>query len=48
MDHARGKNIYKFDQSTMERLDAAGMKMSVLTVQRRMRPEISCIPKYEL
>jgi superfamily I DNA and/or RNA helicase len=46
MDHPRGVEIYKFDQSTMERLDAAGMPMSKLSVQRRMRPEIASIARY--
>jgi hypothetical protein len=45
MDHPRGKEVYKFDQSTMERLDAAGMPMSKLSVQRRMRPQISSIAR---
>ncbi|KIM23243.1 hypothetical protein M408DRAFT_264970, partial [Serendipita vermifera MAFF 305830] len=48
MDHPRGKAIYKFDQSTMERLDNAGMPMSKLSVQRRMRPEISAIARRTL
>ncbi|KAG8833029.1 hypothetical protein FRC17_000152 [Serendipita sp. 399] len=48
MDHAIGKKIYKFDQSTMERLDGAGMGMSQLNVQRRMRPEISSIARETL
>lgn len=45
MDHPRGKEVFKFDQSTMERLDASGMPMSKLTVQRRMRPQISAIAR---
>ncbi|PVF97899.1 P-loop containing nucleoside triphosphate hydrolase protein [Serendipita vermifera] len=48
MDHPRGKEIYKFDQSTMERLDAAGMAMSKLSVQRRMRPQIASIARETL
>ena len=48
MDHPTGKDIYKFDQSTMERLDNAGMPMSKLTVQRRMRPDISSIARQVL
>ncbi|KAG8778184.1 hypothetical protein FRC16_003941, partial [Serendipita sp. 398] len=48
MDHKVGKKIYKFDQSTMERLDEAGMGMSQLNVQRRMRPEIASIARSTL
>ncbi|KAG8751519.1 hypothetical protein FRC14_007810 [Serendipita sp. 396] len=48
MDHYLGKQIYKFDQSTMERLDSAGMCMSQLSVQRRMRPEIASIARLTL
>jgi superfamily I DNA and/or RNA helicase len=48
VDHPRGKAIYKFDQSTMERMSIAGMPMSKLSVQRRMRPEISKIARSAL
>ncbi|GBE80241.1 hypothetical protein SCP_0214510 [Sparassis crispa] len=41
MDSERGNELYKFDRSLMERLSNAGMPMSQINVQRRMRPEIS-------
>lgn len=37
--------IFKFDQSMMERLSSAGFPMSQLDVQRRMRPAISSLIK---
>ncbi|KAG8833026.1 hypothetical protein FRC17_000149 [Serendipita sp. 399] len=48
MDHSLGGKIYKFDQSTMERLANAGMGMSMLSVQRRMRPEIASVARTTL
>ncbi|KAJ4474239.1 hypothetical protein J3R30DRAFT_649522 [Lentinula aciculospora] len=41
MDSERGKELYKFDRSLMERLADAGLPMSQINVQRRMRPTIS-------
>lgn len=41
MDSARGKELFKFDRSMMERLADAGLPMSQINMQRRMRPEIS-------
>ncbi|KAK0443327.1 uncharacterized protein EV420DRAFT_1484981 [Desarmillaria tabescens] len=41
MDSARGKELYKFDRSLMERLADGGFPMSQINVQRRMRPSIS-------
>jgi hypothetical protein len=46
MDSARGSELYKFDRSLMERLSDAGMSMSQLNVQRRMRPMISHFIRY--
>ncbi len=46
MDHPTGKQIYRFDQSLMERLSSSGLSMSQLDVQRRMRPDISTLIKY--
>uniref|UniRef100_A0A0W0G4H7 C3H1-type domain-containing protein n=1 Tax=Moniliophthora roreri TaxID=221103 RepID=A0A0W0G4H7_MONRR len=41
MDSDRGKELYKFDRSLMERLADNGFPMSQINVQRRMRPSIS-------
>ncbi|KIK63308.1 hypothetical protein GYMLUDRAFT_464195 [Collybiopsis luxurians FD-317 M1] len=41
MDSDRGKELFKFDRSLMERLSDMGLPMSQLNVQRRMRPSIS-------
>ena len=46
MDHPTGKQIYRFDQSLMERLSSSGLAMSQLDVQRRMRPDISTLVRY--
>jgi superfamily I DNA and/or RNA helicase len=43
MDSKRGGRLYKFDMSLMERLANAGLPMSRLDVQRRMRPTISSL-----
>ncbi|KAF9649047.1 hypothetical protein BDM02DRAFT_3095370 [Thelephora ganbajun] len=41
MDSGRGKELFKFDRSLMERLADNGFPMSQINVQRRMRPTIS-------
>jgi hypothetical protein len=41
MDSGRGKDLFKFDRSLMERLADNGFSMSQINVQRRMRPTIS-------
>ena len=41
MDSDRGKDLFKFDRSMMERLADNGFPMSQINVQRRMRPTIS-------
>jgi hypothetical protein len=41
MDSERGKMLFKFDRSLMERLADNGLPLSVINVQRRMRPSIS-------
>ncbi|KIK63309.1 hypothetical protein GYMLUDRAFT_72036 [Collybiopsis luxurians FD-317 M1] len=41
MDSERGKELFKFDRSLMERLFDMGLPMSQINVQRRMRPSIS-------
>ncbi|KAI9068435.1 hypothetical protein FKP32DRAFT_1561707 [Trametes sanguinea] len=41
MDSARGRELFMFDRSLMERLVNNGFQMSQLNVQRRMRPTIS-------
>ena len=48
MDHPKGKQIYRFDQSLMERLSSSGLSMSQLNVQRRMHPDISALIRYSL
>ncbi|KAF5371454.1 hypothetical protein D9757_009973 [Collybiopsis confluens] len=41
MDSERGRELFKFDRSLMERLSDMGLPMSQINVQRRMRPSIS-------
>ena len=41
VDSHSGRKLYRFDMSLIERLSQAGMAMSQLNVQRRMRPTIS-------
>ncbi|KAI0338622.1 hypothetical protein BDW22DRAFT_1362689 [Trametopsis cervina] len=41
MDSEKGKHLYKFDRSLMERLSDAQVPMTQINVQRRMRPDIS-------
>ncbi|KIY53920.1 hypothetical protein FISHEDRAFT_54900 [Fistulina hepatica ATCC 64428] len=41
MDSDKGKELYRFDRSLMERLSDNGAPMSLINVQRRMRPQIS-------
>ena len=41
MDSPSGMELFKFDRSLMERLSDMGMSMSLINVQRRMRPTIS-------
>ncbi|CDO69109.1 hypothetical protein BN946_scf185042.g11 [Trametes cinnabarina] len=41
MDSARGRELFMFDRSLMERLVDNGFQMSQINVQRRMRPTIS-------
>ena len=48
MDSERGKNLFKFDRSLMERLADNGFPMSQINVQRRMRPTISHHIRYRL
>nr|GAT43007.1 predicted protein [Mycena chlorophos] len=43
MDNKRGKELYKFDMSLMERLSSNNAPMSQINVQRRMRPQISSL-----
>ncbi|KAF7376292.1 hypothetical protein MSAN_00044600 [Mycena sanguinolenta] len=43
MDNKRGKELFKFDMSLMERLAVNGLAMSQINVQRRMRPTISAL-----
>jgi len=45
MDNRVGGQIYKFDRSLMERLADNGSHMSLINVQRRMRPEIADYPR---
>ncbi|TFY69868.1 hypothetical protein EVG20_g2978 [Dentipellis fragilis] len=45
MDSERGRELFKFDRSLMERLASNGMPMSQIDVQRRMRPTISHFPR---
>ncbi|KAK7005664.1 hypothetical protein R3P38DRAFT_3038842 [Favolaschia claudopus] len=48
MDNKRGKELYKFDMSLMERLAVNGFPMSQINVQRRMRPTISSLIRNSL
>ncbi|KAJ8523127.1 hypothetical protein ONZ45_g408 [Pleurotus djamor] len=41
MDSRRGSRLFRFDMSLMERLARAGLPMSRINEQRRMRPAIS-------
>ncbi|KIJ51765.1 hypothetical protein M422DRAFT_203039 [Sphaerobolus stellatus SS14] len=41
MDSERGKELFKFDRSLMERLADGGMSMTQINIQRRMCPSIS-------
>ncbi|GMK56414.1 hypothetical protein CspeluHIS016_0302540 [Cutaneotrichosporon spelunceum] len=43
MDNRRGPDLFHLDMSLMERLDASGLAMSQLYVQRRMTPPISSL-----
>ncbi|KAF7315432.1 hypothetical protein MIND_00058100 [Mycena indigotica] len=43
MDNRRGRELFKFDMSLMERLSSNNLAMSQINVQRRMRPEISSL-----
>lgn len=43
MEHPRGRRLYRFDMSLMERLATSGLPMSRIDVQRRMRPTISSL-----
>ncbi|KAH8835068.1 hypothetical protein DL96DRAFT_1808988 [Flagelloscypha sp. PMI_526] len=45
VDSSKGRRLYKFDRSLMERLSDNGFPMSLINVQRRMRPEISRFPR---
>ncbi|KIP05604.1 hypothetical protein PHLGIDRAFT_147296 [Phlebiopsis gigantea 11061_1 CR5-6] len=40
-EHRRGGQIWRFDQSQMERLSRSGFPMAQLDEQRRMRPQIA-------
>lgn len=46
MDNRRGRALYRFDMSLMERLSTSGLAMSRIDVQRRMRPEISSLIRF--
>jgi len=46
MDSERGNRLFKFDRSLLERLSSNGWPMSLINVQRRMRPSISQFPRY--
>ncbi|KAL5531131.1 hypothetical protein ACEPAG_4007 [Sanghuangporus baumii] len=48
MDNPRGRELYRFDMSLMERLSTSAFPMSRLDVQRRMRPEISSLIRKKL
>ncbi|KAH8119264.1 P-loop containing nucleoside triphosphate hydrolase protein [Phellopilus nigrolimitatus] len=48
MDNPRGRKLYRFDMSLMERLSSSGLNMSRLDVQRRMRPSISDLVRVTL
>jgi len=46
MDSRKGRELYKFDMSLMERLSLSGLAMSRIDVQRRMRPTISSLIRF--
>ena len=46
MDSERGKELFKFDRSLMERLADGKLPMTQINVQRRMRPDISHFIRY--
>jgi hypothetical protein len=46
MDSRRGSELFRFDMSLMERLAKAGLSMSQIDVQRRMRPTISNLIRF--
>lgn len=46
MESRRGRELYKFDMSLMERLSSSGLAMSRIDVQRRMRPTISSLIRF--
>lgn len=48
MESSRGRELYKFDRSLMERLADEALPMTQINVQRRMRPEISHLPRYAI
>ncbi|KAL1742486.1 hypothetical protein HDZ31DRAFT_43128, partial [Schizophyllum fasciatum] len=48
MDNKRGRELYRFDMSLMERLANAGFPLSQINVQRRMRPQISNLVRHRL
>ncbi|KAI5827612.1 P-loop containing nucleoside triphosphate hydrolase protein [Schizophyllum commune Tattone D] len=48
MDNKRGRELFRFDMSLMERLAKAGFPMSQINVQRRMRPQISNLVRHRL
>ncbi|TRM69481.1 hypothetical protein BD626DRAFT_12882 [Schizophyllum amplum] len=48
MDNQRGRELFRFDMSMMERLAKAGFPMSQITVQRRMRPQVSNLVRHRL
>jgi len=48
MDSRRGRELYRFDMSLMERLSSSGLTMSRIDVQRRMRPTISSLIRFIL
>lgn len=43
VESRRGRELYRFDMSLMERLSSSGLAMSRIDVQRRMRPTISSL-----
>ena len=45
MDNKRGRELFRFDMSLMERLAKAGFPMSQINVQRRMRPQEASLLK---
>ncbi|KAI0088042.1 P-loop containing nucleoside triphosphate hydrolase protein [Irpex rosettiformis] len=48
MDNKIGGQVYRFDQSLMERLSSSGFPMSQIDVQRRMRPSVSDLIRHTL